>query len=76
MYVCRSVIDVICNIWYKLYFQVFIVSGNVIKIYAEGGLAYSVHGLGTEVLYCFFLQLSVVKSDISVIVIINLPTAA
>ena len=48
----------------------------MIKIYAEGGLAYSVHGLGTEVLYCFFLQLSVVKSDISVIVIINLPTAA
>ncbi|XP_062211453.1 lysine-specific demethylase JMJ21 isoform X2 [Phragmites australis] len=27
---------------------VFIVSGNVIKIYAEGGLGYSVHGLGTE----------------------------
>jgi hypothetical protein len=32
-------------------FQVFIVSGNVIKIYAEGGLVYAVHGLGTEVLY-------------------------
>uniref|UniRef100_A0A0E0KEJ4 JmjC domain-containing protein n=1 Tax=Oryza punctata TaxID=4537 RepID=A0A0E0KEJ4_ORYPU len=27
---------------------VFIVSDNVIKIYAEGGLGYSIHGLGTE----------------------------
>ncbi|KAM0904304.1 hypothetical protein ACQ4PT_018096 [Festuca glaucescens] len=27
---------------------VFIVSDNVIKIYAEGGLGYSAHGLGTE----------------------------
>ncbi|VAH33731.1 unnamed protein product [Triticum turgidum subsp. durum] len=29
-------------------FQVFIVSDNVIKINAEGGLGYSAHGLGTE----------------------------
>ena len=32
-------------------FQVFIVSDNVIKIYAEGGLGYSAHGLGTEVMH-------------------------
>ncbi|PUZ40838.1 hypothetical protein GQ55_9G454900 [Panicum hallii var. hallii] len=37
---------------------VFIVSGNVIKIYAEGGLAYSVHGLGTELEFYDLLQKS------------------
>ncbi|GJN31676.1 hypothetical protein PR202_gb20101 [Eleusine coracana subsp. coracana] len=36
--------------------QVFIVSGNVIKIYAEGGLGYSVHGLGTELEFYHLLQ--------------------
>jgi hypothetical protein len=36
-------------------FQVFIVSDNVIKIYAEGGLGYSAHGLGTEVLHCLLV---------------------
>ncbi|TVU46770.1 hypothetical protein EJB05_06329 [Eragrostis curvula] len=35
---------------------VFIVSGNVIKIYAEGGLGYSVHGLGTELEFYDLLQ--------------------
>ncbi|GJN41043.1 hypothetical protein PR202_gn00367 [Eleusine coracana subsp. coracana] len=35
---------------------VFIVSGNVIKIYAEGGLGYSVHGLGTELEFYHLLQ--------------------
>nr|CAB3495725.1 unnamed protein product [Digitaria exilis] len=35
---------------------VFIVSGNVIKIYAEGGLVYSVHGLGTELEFYDLLQ--------------------
>jgi hypothetical protein len=49
----------------------------VIKIYAEGGLDYSVHGLGTEVLHCFFLlQLSVVENAISVVVINNLLATA
>jgi len=53
-------------------FQVFIVSGNVIKIYAEGGLVYAVHGLGTEVLYwaIVFFQL-VVQNVISVMVILD-----
>ncbi|WVZ57166.1 hypothetical protein U9M48_007585 [Paspalum notatum var. saurae] len=37
---------------------VFIVSGNVIKMYAEGGLAYSVHGLGTELEFYDLLQKS------------------
>ncbi|GJN40729.1 hypothetical protein PR202_gn00022 [Eleusine coracana subsp. coracana] len=36
--------------------KVFIVSGNVIKIYAEGGLGYSVHGLGTELEFYHLLQ--------------------
>lgn len=42
-------------------FQVFIVSGNVIKIYAEGGLVYSVHGLGTEVLFLLLCNLMLLK---------------
>ncbi|XP_066350009.1 lysine-specific demethylase JMJ21-like isoform X3 [Miscanthus floridulus] len=37
---------------------VFIVSGNVIKIYAEGGLVYAVHGLGTELEFYDLLQKS------------------
>nr|CAB3500614.1 unnamed protein product [Digitaria exilis] len=37
---------------------VFIVSGNVIKIYAEGGLVYSVRGLGTELEFYDLLQKS------------------
>ncbi|OEL37244.1 F-box protein [Dichanthelium oligosanthes] len=37
---------------------VFIVSGNVIKVYAEGGLVYSVHGLGTELEFYDLLQKS------------------
>ena len=60
-------------------FQVFIVSGNVIKIYAEGGLVYAVHGLGTEVLYWaigFFFQLLVVQNVISVMVILDRSAAA
>ncbi|KAG8056032.1 hypothetical protein GUJ93_ZPchr0001g31115 [Zizania palustris] len=35
---------------------VFIVSDNVIKIYAEGGLGYSVHGLGTELEFYDLVQ--------------------
>lgn len=35
---------------------VFIVSDNVIKIYAEGGLGYSAHGLGTELEFYDLLQ--------------------
>ncbi|KAL6878419.1 hypothetical protein ACP4OV_012589 [Aristida adscensionis] len=35
---------------------VFIVSDNVIKIYAEGGLGYAVHGLGTELEFYDLLQ--------------------
>jgi hypothetical protein len=38
------------NIYY-IFCQVFIASGSVVKIYAEGELGYSVHGLDTEVLY-------------------------
>ncbi|KAL6650056.1 hypothetical protein ACP70R_014280 [Stipagrostis hirtigluma subsp. patula] len=35
---------------------VFIVSDNVIKIYAEGGLGYAAHGLGTELEFYNLLQ--------------------
>ena len=56
------------NITCTTIFQVFIVSDNVIKIYAEGGLGYSAHGLGTEVMLHWFCNLIKLNATLTILI--------